>query len=346
MQREYDWKLTDLQFVPKNGLNVFSCFACGGGSTMGYKLAGFTVLGNCDIDPQMVALYQKNHKPSFSYCMDIREFKELPNAELPVELFNLDILDGSPPCSSFSTAGVREEAWGVKKAFREGQAKQVLDDLFFEFIEVAEKLKPKVIVAENVTGMIIGKAKGYVKEVIQGFKNIGYDVQLFKLNAATMGVPQRRERIFFIARQRELNLPDLKLSFNGVPIPYGDIRSGKGNPVNPKTKTYRRWLKRIPADKNMGDISKRIEGKDKNFNTVFVKNHEVPPTLTAGGINIRYDEPFQISTADIVKIQSFPRDYDFGDVNPQYVCGMSVPPVMTKKIAEQIYLQWFKNKEE
>lgn len=342
MKKEYDWKLADLQFIPKNGLKVFSCFACGGGSTMGYKLAGCTVLGNCDIDPQMVALYQNNHKPKYSYCMDIREFKDIPKEELPEELFNLDILDGSPPCSSFSTAGVREEAWGVKKAFREGQAKQVLDELFFEFIAVGEKLKPKVIIAENVTGMIIGKARGYVKEVIQGFKDIGYDVQLFKLNAATMGVPQRRERVFFVARRMDLNLPELKLSFNETPITYGEIRSGKGSPINPRTKTYKRWLKRKPSDKNMGDISKRIEGKDSNFNTTLVKNHEVPPTLTAGGINLRYDEPYQISVADVIKMQTFPKDYDFGAANPVYVCGMSVPPVMTKKIAEQVYLQWFK----
>ena len=54
--------------------------------------------------------------------------------EYPKELYNLDILDGSPPCSSFSTAGIREKGWGKLKKFREGQAKQILDDLFFEFV--------------------------------------------------------------------------------------------------------------------------------------------------------------------------------------------------------------------
>lgn len=47
---EYEWNLTDLKQVPKNNYNVFSCFSCGGGSTMGYKLAGYNVIGNCEID--------------------------------------------------------------------------------------------------------------------------------------------------------------------------------------------------------------------------------------------------------------------------------------------------------
>lgn len=79
--------------------------------------------------------------------------------DYPKELYNLDILDGSPPCSTFSLAGEREKNWGKSKKFREGQAYQVLDDLFFEFIKLAEKLKPKIIVAENVKGILMGNAK-------------------------------------------------------------------------------------------------------------------------------------------------------------------------------------------
>src|SRR6185503_9599664 len=119
------------------------------------------------------------------------------------EFYNLDILDGSPPCSTFSMAGSREEAWGKEKQFREGQAMQTLDDLFFDFIALANKLKPKVIIAENVKGLIQGNAKGYVKEIYQKFEDTGYNVQLFLLNAATMGVPQRRERVFFIGLRND-----------------------------------------------------------------------------------------------------------------------------------------------
>lgn len=110
----WKWRLSDLKDVEKNGKKVFSCFSCGGGSTMGYKLAGYTVAGN---------------------------------------------------------------------------------------------------------------AKGYVNEIIKAFKSAGYSVQIFLLDAQTMGVPQRRKRVFFIARRNDLNLPKLVLDFREKPIHFGEVRS-------------------------------------------------------------------------------------------------------------------------
>ncbi|GEK27418.1 DNA (cytosine-5-)-methyltransferase [Bacillus spizizenii] len=306
---------------------------------MGYKLAGYNLLGNCEIDPQMMKIYRKNHNPKYSFLMDIRKFNKLD--DLPEELFDLDIFDGSPPCSVFSISGEREEVWGKEKAFREGQAKQSLDDLFFEYLDAVNRLRPKTFVAENVKGMIIGNAKGYVKLIIEKAKEIGYDVQLFVLNAATMGVPQRRERVFFIGRRKDLKLPPLKLHFNERPILYKEIRSGRGSRLKENTKTYKRWVKRKPSDTDIGQITRRLEGKETGFNTVLIKNSLVPPTLASGSIFLRYDEPYYISRQDVILIQSFPLDYDFMDASVQYVCGMSVPPLMMKKIAEQIHKQWF-----
>lgn len=122
---------------------------------------------------------------------------------MPEELYNLDILDGSPPCSTFSTAGEREKNWGVEKRFREGQKKQTLDDLFFVFLDTVKKLQPKIVIAENVVGLIKGNAKGYVNEIIKRFHQLGYEVQIFKLNSMYMEVPQTRNRVFFIANNRK-----------------------------------------------------------------------------------------------------------------------------------------------
>ena len=338
---EYIWNLTDLQNVNKNGYKVFSTFSCGGGSTMGYKLAGYEVIGNVEIDPQMMAIYRRNHNPLHPFLMPIQEFKMLPNERLPPELFDLDILDGSPPCSVFSTAGDREAKWGKEYHFREGQAKQRLDDLFFDWLDVVEKLRPRVAVAENVKGMILGNAKGYVKMVIERFVELGYRPQLFLLNAATMGVPQKRVRVFFIAARADLHLPKLTLNFNERPILYREIRSGTGRPLDPSSKTYKRWLKRRPRDMSVGDITKRIEGKENNFNTILVHDHRVLNTIASNSQFVRYNEPYFISAQDIIRAQTFPQDFDFLNADVQYVCGMSVPPVMMKKIAEQIYRQWF-----
>ena len=110
----------------------FSCFSCGGGSTMGYKRAGFRVLGNCEIDPQMNTAYVTNHHPKYNYFMDLRDFNSLEH--LPSELYNLDVLDGSPPCSTFSTAGLREEAWGKKKSFERGRKSKASMICFLYFL--------------------------------------------------------------------------------------------------------------------------------------------------------------------------------------------------------------------
>jgi len=124
MKFTYKWNLKDLEKVEKNNLKVFSCFACGGGSTMGYKMSGFDVIGCNEIDERMIRVYKKNHNPKLAYNQPIQDFKN--REDLPKELYNLDILDGSPPCSSFSMAGNREKDWNKKKKFREGQAEQIL----------------------------------------------------------------------------------------------------------------------------------------------------------------------------------------------------------------------------
>ena len=177
---KFDWSFSDTTFTKDKG-QVFSCFACGGGSTMGYKLAGFDVIGCNEIDPRMMEVYRKNHSPKFSFLEPIQEFKKKEN--LPDELYNLDILDGSPPCSSFSIAGSRAKSWGKAKHFREGQAQQVLDTLFFDFIDLAKRLQPKVVVAENVKGLILGDAMQYVLRIYEEFRAAGYYCRHWLLDA-------------------------------------------------------------------------------------------------------------------------------------------------------------------
>lgn len=172
---------------------------------MGYKLAGFDVVGCNEIDPRVMSLYKANHNPKYAYLEPIQQFKE--RAAYPDALYNLDILDGSPPCSTFSMAGSREDAWGVEKKFREGQATQVLDTLFFDFIDLAAKLRPKVVIAENVKGLLLGEAKRYVWRIHEALDNAGYHCQHWLLDAQNMGVPQRRERVFFVCLRKDITPP-------------------------------------------------------------------------------------------------------------------------------------------
>ena len=149
-------------------------------------------------------------------------------------------MDGSPPCSTFSIAGNREKDWGKEKKFREGQSAQVLDTLFFDFIALARVLQPKVVVAENVKGLLMGSAIDYVRRIYKDFDNAGYYCQHFLLDASKMGVPQKRERIFFICIRHDLGINFLKVSnlfnvepyinmeFNEDPIVYGAFADYKG----------------------------------------------------------------------------------------------------------------------
>jgi DNA (cytosine-5)-methyltransferase 1 len=334
----YKWYLKD-GYPQKNGLKVFGTFICGGGSTMGYKLAGFEHLGGVEIDPQVADVYKTNHDPKYLFVEDIRKFAN--RTEFPEDLYNLDILDGSPPCSSFSMAGNREKDWGKEKVFREGQAKQRLDDLFFDYIKLAKKLQPKVVIAENVKGMLQGNAKTYVKRVKDEFEKAGYKVQLFLLNAASMGVPQKRERVFFICQRNDLNYSKLELKFNEETIPFGVIDNNIKD-KNISDYYFELWNKRIKTDNDYGDIKNRIEGKISLFSTKFIHNEKVVNTIVSGSDYILFNEPRKPNTNEFCQIGTFPLDYNFKKIEPKYLIGMSVPPVMTAQVATEIYNQWFK----
>ena len=306
---------------------------------MGYKLAGFEHLGGVEIDPPIADVYKTNHNPKYLFVEDIRDFAD--RLEFPEDLYNLDILDGSPPCSSFSMAGNREKDWGKTKVFREGQAQQRLDDLFFDYIRLAKKLQPKVVIAENVKGLIQGNAKAYVHKIKKEFEAAGYKVQLFLLNAASMGVPQKRERVFFICQRNDMNFPKLELKFNEEAIPFEKINN-KTKDKNISDYYFELWSKRIKTDNDYGDIKKRTEGKISLFSTKILHNEKVVNTIVSGSDYILFDQPRKPNTNEFCQIGTFPLDYNFKKIEPKYLIGMSVPPVMTAQIATEIYLQWFK----
>ena len=338
-QTSTDWKWTmKADYPKKNGLKVFSCFACGGGSTMGYKLAGCDVIGCNEIDPQMNEVYVKNHNPKYNYLEDIREFNK--RQDLTEEFYNLDILDGSPPCSTFSMAGQREDAWGVEKKFREGQKEQTLDDLLFVFLDTVDKLKPKVAIMENVEGLLLGNAWKYVQEIYRRFHEIGYKVKHWLLKGETMGVPQTRHRVFFIATRLDFNLESLNMYFNYEPVTYGTIKSGVGKPIKEETQTYK-YIKQYAThnDLRLCDIFERLGQKPRCFGTKIAWDENVLQTLTAKLDYVRGDELTTISLEDVIHAQTFPEDYDFGEYNwsnVTYFCGMSVPPIMIKRLVTRL----------
>jgi DNA (cytosine-5)-methyltransferase 1 len=235
---------------------------------------------------------------------------------------------------------------------------QILDTLFFDFIDLAQKLQPKVVIAKNVTGILKGNARDYVRKIISAFDLAGYLVQEFELDSSQMGVPQRRERVFFIAVRKDLaallpkpqgllfsNYPQLNMKFGRSPIPFENIRTDGLNDAAWTPHDQYIWSKRLYGDRKYSDVLIREQGRNSNFNSSFVYPDKVVPTIaSSGGSKMAlFDEPRKMNSVELALAQSFPLDYNFGSsscARVQYVVGMSVPPLMIAHIATRIYNQW------
>jgi len=331
----YKWYLKDgypAKGIEYHGSKVFGTFICGGGSSMGYKLAGFDHLGGVEIDPKVAEVYMLNHKPKHLYVEDIRLFNQ--RKDLPEELYHLDLLDGSPPCSSFSMAGNRDKDWGKEKQFREGQAHQRLDDLVFEYVKTIKKLQPKVALLENVKGLIQGNAKAYAKKINKEFTKAGYRVQLFLLNAASMGVPQKRERVFFIGLRNDIDLPKLVLDFDESLITFkqatNDIENLFDENVTDSALKY--WKTTLPG---------KSFSSSSFFNWIRLNENDAFPTIASACEKLHHPSVCRpLNLEEIKRGGTYPCDFVFAEIKGKYLIGMSVPPVMTAQIVHQIWLQW------
>ena len=207
--------MDEISAISWNGFNAISTFSGCGGSSLGYKMAGFRILWANEFIPAAQEVYRLNHGDTILNTKDIRQIEPDEVLEaISMEPGQLDLLDGSPPCASFSTAGKREAGWGKVKAYSD--TKQRTDDLFFEYARLVRGIQPKVFVAENVSGLVKGTAKGYFLEILAALKDCGYNVKARLLDAQWLGVPQKRQRIIFVGVRKDLGVeavfPD--------PLPY------------------------------------------------------------------------------------------------------------------------------
>ena len=132
---------------------------------------------------------------------------------------------------------------------------------------------------------------------------------------------------------------ELDMSFNYEPITYGEIKEGAGRPVTRDTQTYRILCQATPDDLRIADVFTRIGEKERCFNNKIAWDDKVLQTLTAKLEYNRGVEKERITELDIIHAQTFPEDYDFmsdswHDV--AYICGMSVPPIMIKRIVQRL----------
>lgn len=213
-------------------------------------------------------------------------------------------------------------------------------------------MQPKVVIAENVKGLLLGSAKQYVRRIYREFDLAGYFVQHWLLDASKMGVPQKRERVFFIALRKDLAVPFLynadmftvvpmlKLKFNEPEIPFKDIfHDYTDRPLSEHYLSY--WNVRKFGDIDFSISSFRM-GRNPNaqFGYKYLYMDEVANTITANDQCVLFDYPRYRNFNELCNCGTYPFDYNFLENKPYYLIGMSVPPVMTAQIAKQIYKQW------
>ena len=353
--------------------NVLSTFAGGGGSSTGYRLAGGKILAVNEFVPEAQNTYKENYPDTTIVPGDIKELTGTYLMEQAgVKVGELDLLDGSPPCSAFSMAGsvshgegrTHADAFGKKKKYSDIEGVENVEDLFFEFLRVAKDIKPKVIIGENVEGLTMGEAKEYFHKIQNTFEDIGYLIVANVLDSSYFGVPQSRKRCFFIGVREDV-AEKVGINFMTMYQLYpdkNDFRTTLGEAINDVVNEDKEELDylfdKISPERAVGktlmkmpkDPDKVLTGMDyhvkgHHFNLKRSSLRKPCPTITAmgnlagvaGTCHPIEDRKFTIK--ELKRIMSLPEDFILtGDHKKQSErIGRMVPPLMMKALAESVY---------
>lgn len=303
---------------------VISLFAGCGGSSLGYSMAGYRELLAVEWDDNAVATFKLNFPDVPVYHDDIHNLSVdecLGLADLqPGEL---DILDGSPPCQGFSTAGKRQ-----------------LDDprnqLSMEYVRLLRGLKPKVFIMENVSGLVKGKMKLVFAEIMRELKASGYDVKCRLMNTMYFNVPQSRQRLIWIGVREDL----------GIAVEHP---KGKNKPIMTKEAFVNCPSVLSPFEPSSvsqsGRLMRTLGQGQSELMRVRLCDDKPAPTLQANrhamaGYShfLHPTLPRGINIGEMKRLQSFSDAFlCLADYNANHqVIGNSVPPLFMKAIAQHV----------
>ena len=309
---------------------VISLFSGCGRSSLGYKLAGYRELLAIDFDANAVETFKLNFPEVECWKADITQItgKQIMDAT-KLEPGQLDILDGSPPCQGFSTAGKRKVTDSRNR-------------LFESYVRLIQELKPKIFVMENVSGMAKGKMKGLFNEILKTFKSLNYEVRARQLNAKYYGVPQSRQRIFFIGVRKDLNTPPLfptpspklitvKQALEKLPQQNTELKHPSGKLISLTTKL------------KQGEEASKYHIKGNYFNVKKLHNNKPSMTVTklfsdgAAGLIHPLKNRF-LTIPECKRICSFPDDFKLiGSFKDKWArLGNAVMPLQMKAIAQTL----------
>lgn len=322
-------------------LTAISTFSGCGGSSLGLKSAGFEVLAASEFIEAAAEVYRLNSEGTPIETRDIRSVtgKELMKLA-GVRKGEVDVLEGSPPCSSFSQAGIREDGWGEVKIYSDGA--QRTDDLFFEFARLVSEIQPRAFIAENVVGLSVGKAVGYLRNILEALAAAGYNVDARIVKAHLLGVAQKRERIIFIGIRKDLKqAPIYPKPQQRQSIPRdaleGLTEPGEYKLLSEGGKIRQVWDLARPGD-HFDKALSRLTGKpvSKYFTHAKISLYQPIPTVTATSqTTYHHSEPRSIGIGELKRLSGFEDSFKLtGSFARQWErIGRAVPPPMMKAVA-------------
>ena len=356
----------------QNKFSVISTFAGGGGSSTGYRLAGGNILCMNEFVEEAQNTYRENYPNTPILPGDIKKLSGKDFLDIAkLDVGELDILDGSPPCSAFSVAGKlshskdgkHSDGWGQTKNYSDGKMVENIEDLFFEFLRVADEIQPKVIIAENVAGLTVGEAKTYFNKIQNTFEDIGYDVCAKVLDSRYFGVSQTRTRVFFIGLRNDIttkagltfmnianvfpeesrDIVSLEEALKDLEYDSEEVKMLTDRFSN--TAYWKQTGSKMPNNPDKVLTGGDYHPKGHHFNLKRVSLKQPGPTLTAMGSQIttagafHWNEPRKLTIGELKRIQSLPDDFILtGKWNQKAErIGRMVPPLLLKSIADSVY---------
>lgn len=314
----------------RNGYTFIDLFAGAGGLSCGMVMAGYTPVASIEIMKEAVETYKYNFvdNKKFDEIVESRDIREdFVKNELYEYVKNktVDVIVGGFPCQGFSMAG-----------------KRIVEDprnsLYLDMLEIVKKIRPKMLIMENVEGILSMLGGKIVEKIIKDYDKIGYKITYKLLNAADYGVPQTRKRVIFIGNRLDLD------NYHPKPIYKEEEYKTLGQAIEKYIDMEENKEINHVFTKHSSDILQKIintpEGKSMygNYSDAWKKSPWDKPSCTVkenhGGVNLHPKLPRVLTPRELASLQSFPDNFIFkGSKKWQLVqIGNAVPPILGKAI--------------
>lgn len=320
---------------------VLSLFSGGGGLDIGFERAGYKILAASDNEPSAQETFAENWPKVPFICDDIRmlsadAFIDAMGGRRP------DVIVGGPPCQGFSTLGARHSS---------DPRNQLVND----FVRIANAVRPQAVLIENVRAISTEYSGRYRDHIMRAFSEIGYRMKFSIIDAASFGVPQHRQRAFFVGfidPRIEFEFP--KPTHGPDEVAYTTVGDAildladKGSEVPNHialrhSETVVRRYRFIPEGGMLPPPEELPEDiRRKNFGNTYKRLHRNRPSLTiVPGNNALPIHPFldrSLTPREAARIQTFPDTHVFaGDRRRQCIlAGNAVPPLLGLALADAI----------